>query len=184
MSIFFPFGSSLFERQSQAVVAGTGEGRQPVQRVLMKVVLLLLWVLGLPPTGVLLRLTCPRGEEVKLCWDMCIPFKRHVRVFYTWKGPQRSFRSTSFTDEKTEAQQGQVIWPRLCVCQSLSHLRLFVIPGTVARQAPLSMEFSRQEYWDGLSFLPPGDLPEPGIEPGSPALQADSLPSEPPGESS
>ena len=59
-----------------------------------------------------------------------------------------------------------------------------MIPGTVARQAPLSMEFSRQEYWDGLSFLPPGDLPDPGIEPGSPALQADSLPSEPPGESS
>ena len=59
-----------------------------------------------------------------------------------------------------------------------------MIPGTVVCQAPLSMEFSRQEYWDGLSFLPPGDLPDPGIEPGSPALQADSLLSEPPGESS
>ena len=43
------------------------------------------------------------------------------------------------------------------------------------------MEFSRQEYWSGLLFPSPGDLPDPGIEPGSPALQADSLPSEPPG---
>ena len=45
----------------------------------------------------------------------------------------------------------------------------------------LSMEFSRQEYWSGLPFLSPGDLPDPGIKPGSLALQADSLPSEPPG---
>ena len=44
------------------------------------------------------------------------------------------------------------------------------------------MEFSRQEYWSGLSFPSPGDLPNPGIEPGSPALQADALPSEPPGK--
>ena len=47
-------------------------------------------------------------------------------------------------------------------------------------QAPLSMEFSRQEYWSGLPFLSPGDLSNPGIEPRSPALQADSLPSKPP----
>ena len=51
-------------------------------------------------------------------------------------------------------------------------------PGTVACQAPPSMGFSRQEYWSGLPFPPPGDLPNPGIEPGSPALQADSLPTE------
>ena len=51
-----------------------------------------------------------------------------------------------------------------------------------ARQAPLSMEFSRQEYWSGLPFSSPGDLPNPVIEPGSPALQADSLLSEPPGK--
>ena len=55
-------------------------------------------------------------------------------------------------------------------------------PGTVAYQAPLSMGFPRQEYWSGLLFPSPGDLPYPGIEPGSPALQADSLPSEPPGK--
>ena len=51
-------------------------------------------------------------------------------------------------------------------------------PWTIARQAPLSMGFSRQEYWSGLPFPSPGDLPDPGIEPGFPALQADSLPTE------
>ena len=58
----------------------------------------------------------------------------------------------------------------------------FATPWTVAHQAPLSMEFSRQEYWNGLLFPTPGDLPDPGIEPASPALQADSLPSEPQGK--
>ena len=53
-----------------------------------------------------------------------------------------------------------------------------VIPGTVAHQAPLSMGFSRQEYWSGLPFPSPGDLPHPGIKPESPALQADDLPTE------
>ena len=51
-------------------------------------------------------------------------------------------------------------------------------PWTVAHQAPLSMGFSRQEYWSGLPFPSPGDLPDPGIESWSPALQADSLPTE------
>ena len=58
------------------------------------------------------------------------------------------------------------------------------IPWTVAYQAPSSMEFSRQEYWSGLPFPSPGDLPDPGIEPRSPALQTDALPSEPPGKPS
>ena len=53
-----------------------------------------------------------------------------------------------------------------------------VTPGTTACQAPLSMGFSRQEYWSGLPFLSPGDLPNPGIKPGSPALQVDSSPTE------
>ena len=66
--------------------------------------------------------------------------------------------------------------------KSLSHVRLFAIPWTVAYQAPLSMEFSRQEYWSGLPFSSPGDLPDRGIKPGSPALQADALPSELPGK--
>ena len=62
--------------------------------------------------------------------------------------------------------------------KSLSHVQLFVTPWTVAHQAPPSMGFSRQEYWSGLPFPFPGDLPDPGIEPRFPALQADALPSE------
>ena len=64
--------------------------------------------------------------------------------------------------------------------ESVSHS---ATPGTVAPQAPPSMGFSRQEYWSGLPFPSPGDLPDPGTEPKSPALQADSLPSEPLGKS-
>ena len=62
--------------------------------------------------------------------------------------------------------------------QSFSRVQLFATPWTVALQAPLSMEFFRQEYWSRLLFPPPGDLPNPGIKPTSatsPALQADSL---------
>ena len=66
--------------------------------------------------------------------------------------------------------------------KSLSCVRLFVTPWTVAYQTSPSMGFSRQEYWSGLPFLSPGDLPNPGIEPGSPALEADALTSEPPGK--
>ena len=65
---------------------------------------------------------------------------------------------------------------------SLSPVQLFVTPWTVAHQAPPSVGFSRQEYRSGLPFPSPGDLPDPGIEPGSPALQTDALPSEPPGK--
>ena len=64
------------------------------------------------------------------------------------------------------------------VCSSLSHVQLFVTSQTVARQGPLSMVLSRQEYWSGLSFPPSGDLPNPKIKPRSPLLETDSLPSE------
>ena len=60
----------------------------------------------------------------------------------------------------------------------LSHVQLVATPWTVAYQAPPSMGFSRQEYWRGLPFPSPGNLPDPGIEAGSPALQADALLSE------
>ena len=66
----------------------------------------------------------------------------------------------------------------------LSLVRFFVTPWTVAYQASLSMGFSRQEYWSGLPFPSPGDLPDSGIEPGSPALETDVLTSEPPGKPS
>ena len=59
-------------------------------------------------------------------------------------------------------------------------VQLFATPWTGARQAPLSMEFSRQEFWSAQPIPSPGDLPDPGIEPRSPTLQTDSLPSEPP----
>ena len=65
--------------------------------------------------------------------------------------------------------------------KSLSHVGLFSTPWTVACQAPPSMGFSRQEYWNGLPCPSPGDFLDPRIEPGSPTLQADSLLSEPPG---
>ena len=62
-----------------------------------------------------------------------------------------------------------------------SRVRLFETAWTVAYQGPLSMGFSRQEYWSGLPFPSSGDLRNPGIEPRSPSLRADALPSEPPG---
>ena len=76
-------------------------------------------------------------------------------------------------------------WPELIMCilsgtlYMLSCVQLFPTPWTVAHQAPLSMGFSRQDYWSGLPFPSPGDLPDAGIEPGSPTLQADSFLSEP-----
>ena len=66
--------------------------------------------------------------------------------------------------------------------KSFSRVRLFEISWTVAYQASPSMGFSRQEFWSGLPFPSAGDLPDPGIESGSPTLQADALPSEPPGK--
>ena len=67
----------------------------------------------------------------------------------------------------------------MCICLVVSS---FATPWTVAFQDPLSMGFSRQEHWSGLPFPSPGDLPDPGIKPSSPALQVDSLLSEPPGK--
>ena len=64
--------------------------------------------------------------------------------------------------------------------KSLSRVQLLATPWTAAYHAPPSMGLSRQEYWSGLPFLSPEDLPNPGMEPGSPALQADALLSEPP----
>ena len=68
------------------------------------------------------------------------------------------------------------------VVELLSRVQLFVTPWTVAHQAPMSMEFSRQEYWGGWPFPSPGDLPNPGTEPRSLTLKVDLLPSERPGK--
>ena len=67
--------------------------------------------------------------------------------------------------------------------RSFSRVQLFVTLWTVAHHAPLSVEFSKKEYWSGLLFPSPGDLPDPRIEHRSPALQADSLPCKPPRKS-
>ena len=82
-----------------------------------------------------------------------------------------------FTLQETTVQVGlSTLWK----CQLLSRIRLFMTPWIVACQAPLSMEFSRQEYYSGQPFPSPKNLPDPGIEPRSPLLQTDSLLSEPP----
>ena len=73
-------------------------------------------------------------------------------------------------------------WEWKVKVKSLSRVRLLATPWTAAYQAPPSMEFSRQEYWSGVPFPSPRDLPNPGIKPRSPALQADALTSEPPGK--
>ena len=76
---------------------------------------------------------------------------------------------------------GPLLMPVICICVcvcTLSRVQFLAAPWTVACQDPLSMGFSRQEYWSGLPFPSPGVLPDPGIEPRSPALQADSLPTE------
>ena len=88
-----------------------------------------------------------------------------------------------FKYQKMHDFSDSVPWTRcLEVFYSFSYVQLFATPWTAVYWAPLSMEFSRQEYWSGLPFPSPGDLPDPGIKPGSPALQADALPSKPQGK--
>ena len=81
----------------------------------------------------------------------------------------------SIACEKGQWEQYGKECVRICELSCFSRGRLFAALRTVPCQAPLSMGFSRQEYWSGLTYPPPGDLPHPGIELGSPALQADSL---------
>ena len=110
----------------------------------------------------------PRGEPFFL------PL-RHVASRPTWTGQDRACLLVVYSVSLfiLDPCPPGVIPPgkRVC-CLVMSD---FVTPWTVARQAPLSVEFSRQEHWSGLPFPSPGDLPNPGIEPGAPALQADSL---------
>ena len=86
-------------------------------------------------------------------------------IAYIWS-LKKMVQMNLFTKQK-ESQKVKV--------KLLSCLQLFATPWTVAHQAPPSMGFSRQEYWNGVPFPPPGALPDPGIKPRSPALQADSL---------
>ena len=108
-------------------------------------------------TGVYLLITCLGFAAAALSFPprKLVPHELHVQVYLAW-------------DKK---------WSEV---KSLSHVRLFATPWTVAYQVPPSIGFSRQEYWRGLPFPSPGDLPNPGIEPGSPSSWADALLSEPP----
>ena len=115
--------------------------------------------------------------NVKLC--MCTDAYIHRNASIWWfVGPSSSTQcSTEEAESFPPDKDDQVLMPE--VCQSLSLVRLFATPQTIAHQAPLFKGFSRQEYWSGLLFPSPGDLPYPGIKPGSPVLHTNSLPSEP-----
>ena len=92
-------------------------------------------------------------------------------------GKVRRGHSVSFIQKRS--RHTSVFYEKEWKCSSLSHVQRFVTPWTRARKVLLFMEFSGQEYWSGLPFPSPRDLPDQGIEPRSPALQADSLLSEP-----
>ena len=97
-----------------------------------------------------------------------------------WKNSYSFILYINTSSSKTwKIKWSNVRWGIFRLWKLLSCVQLFVIPWTIVCQAPLSMEFSRQEYWSELPFPSPWDLPNPGIEPGFPALHADSLTSEP-----
>ena len=106
-------------------------------------------------------------------WAPCVMYQLPTGyLFYTHDGVCMSMPVSQFTTSSP--------FPTVKVkVNSLSRVRLFATPWTAAHQAPPSMGFSRQEYWSGLPFPSPGDVPDPGIEARSPALQADALTSEP-----
>ena len=106
----------------------------------------------------------------------------NFNCYYVYNSTLSATRTlkTKLPQKHTDALGDLMI--HMCVCQSLSCVQLFATPWTIACQTPLSVELSRQEYWSGQPSHSPGDLPIPGTEPRSPALHADSLPSEPPGK--
>ena len=96
----------------------------------------------------------------------------HSEVGSAWTKNKRN--------EKKKRKRKKEKKGNVCCALSLSHAQFFVTPWTIAHQTLLPWGFSRQEYWGGLPFPPPGHLLNPEIEPRSPTLQVDSLPSEPP----
>ena len=113
---------------------------------------------------------CPKLGRLHTAWFEGLP------TWY-WLGGQwpGSCQDTHCTLGGRDPSWSPGSAPITCSAQSLSHVQLCVTAWTVALQPPLSTGFSRQEYWNGLPFAPPGDRPTPGIEPVSPALQEDSL---------
>ena len=130
----------------------------------------------------------PYTQAALLGWQIKIP----VWILFWTITMQLVGRKKGCEDRNKQQQHNTVVLdttdlPQLRMglspnSQLLSHVWLFVTPWTKVCQEPLSMEFSKQEHWSGLPFPSPRDLPNLRIEPGSPALQADSLPSEPAGK--
>ena len=140
------------------------------------------WQRGCAEKGTLLHCWWER-KLVQLLWRTVCRFLRKLNSELPYD-PTISFLTIYL--EKTDDLKGCTHTPMFMKVkvEPLCRVRLFATPWTIAQQAPPSMGFSRQEYWSGLPFPSPGDLSNPGIEPGSPALQADALPSEPPGKPS
>ena len=109
--------------------------------------------------------------------------KRWKRTDFTFLGSKITADGDSSREIKRRFLRGITAMTNLekVKVKSLSRVRLFATPWTVAHEAPPSMGFSRQEYWSGLQSPSPGHLPNPRIKPESPAFQADTLPSKPPG---
>ena len=100
-------------------------------------------------------------------FTVLLPF--YIFIFSIWKENPLSFRNWQMSNvlRVLHLRSLEVKWSEV---KLLNHVRLFATPWTIAYQAPPSMGFSRQEYWSGLPFPSPGDLPDPGIEPRSPTL--------------
>ena len=130
--------------------------------------------------------TLQRGIMTELFGDTGVHLTMAILIILVngvlWSQPGRKWLSGCVRRESLSCQENLLtfIISLKSKVKSLSHVQLFVTPWTVAHQALPSMGFSRQEYWSGLPFPSSGDLPNPGIEPRCPALQADTLTSEPP----
>ena len=145
---------------------------------------------GIQPRGLLpqtLQVFSPLHQPLHLLFsypEMVLP---QIATWPTPFTPDIIFPMRSFLKiVPLPLPQGSYLPVLFCFSKAklLSCVWFFATPWTVAYQAPLSMEFSRQEYWSGLPFPSPGDLPDAGIEPGSHTLQADALSPEPPGKPS
>ena len=142
----------------------------------------LLWQMGFPDGSTGKESACNTGDADSipgLGRSLKEEMATHSRIL-EWKTNKQTKNPM---DRVAWATKHSLLWQLSedeMLCYSLTRVWLPAILWTVACQAPLSMGFSRQEYWIGLAFPSPGDFPKPVIKPMSPTLQADSLPSKPP----